>query len=975
MWTPQTALSALLGQSTAGTWTLIVSNFGDAAATLNSWSLTLPVATPDSGLGDPVADRTSLAFRIFNIDAGNSVSQDQWTAVGPASENNGADSGPVAAIAVDPSDASGNTVYVAGATGGIWKTTNFLTTSASGPSYIPLTNLGPEGSLNISSLAVFGQNNNPDQSVIFALTGNPNTTNAPGDIGTTAANTVPVNSGGIGLLRSLDGGQTWEVLDSTNNLFPSTDGNPNDGLPFLMSSSSRDHIFDGLVGYQVVVDPTPLPGGGIAVYAAFSGPAGDPAAGVWQSLDGGADWTQMQAGNATSVVLEPGSTNANGNLETLFAGIQGQGVFYTTSATARGNTLFSANGGPGNFTRQDDSTFPNSPIPILNTVSPSQGQGRIALAVPALTASPLLNSVYGQWIYAAVANPPTPAGNGNLFGLYVSKDDGNDWTQIQLPGFVQGNFIYDVGTDNSADPSFVPFLPHASTDLALTVDPNNPEVIYLGVDGTLLRIDITKMSDADSLVAQNYSDPSGAVPTTNAPVTLLNVKNPYGILDITNPLLPIESGQAYNNEGPNYYNLLRDPNAPFEPAATTQQLENVTSFANTGFGVLWGEIGNVTDTEGVDVLGGGTSVADSIDMHQILAIRDPLTGQTRLVVGNDNGVFTGVTVASTSSDEFQLQANVGETALVTGSRNGDLQLAQMTDSAAQPSELAASISDALFYGDSRENGFPVSTASILQTGNLNWSWLNASSPPSYEGDGSAVATDLSGTGQSYAFDWPEDINQTTPAFSPNDFFQVTGPQSGGAVSRSGPGVLTIPSDNLLSTPTFGEWAGFGGSRFAVNPIDPTGIVVSSETGVLFRTTASALANTGQVWTVIEQTGANAAGFRAGTLDGGSYFGALAFGAPTPGNGSPDPVGDNFIYAGDQAGNIFVTFNGGTTWSPAMPGLDGSPVEQIEPDPNPGTHDAFAVTQDGVYYIANSQAAGATWVNITNTGGCRPGCSP
>ena len=41
--------------------------------------------------------------------------------------NNGY-AGQVSAIAVDPSDPSGNTVYVAGASGGVWKTTNFLTT-------------------------------------------------------------------------------------------------------------------------------------------------------------------------------------------------------------------------------------------------------------------------------------------------------------------------------------------------------------------------------------------------------------------------------------------------------------------------------------------------------------------------------------------------------------------------------------------------------------------------------------------------------------------------------------------------------------------------------------------------------------------------------------------------------------------------------------------------------------------------------
>ena len=51
--------------------------------------------------------------------------------------------GRIGGLAVDPSDPSGNTVYVGGASGGVWKTTNFLTTDPNGPTYIPLTDFGP----------------------------------------------------------------------------------------------------------------------------------------------------------------------------------------------------------------------------------------------------------------------------------------------------------------------------------------------------------------------------------------------------------------------------------------------------------------------------------------------------------------------------------------------------------------------------------------------------------------------------------------------------------------------------------------------------------------------------------------------------------------------------------------------------------------------------------------------------------------
>lgn len=72
-----------------------------------------------------------------------------------------------------------------------------------------------------------------------------------------------------------------------------------------------------------------------------------------------------------------------------------------------------------------------------------------------------------------------------------------------------------------------------------------------------------------------------------------------------------------------------------------------------------------------------------------MAIRDPLTGETRLLIGDDNGVFTGTARSST-----QLQDNIGASQEVIGSRNGNLQLADMADSAAQPSSLAANIAGA-----------------------------------------------------------------------------------------------------------------------------------------------------------------------------------------------------------------------------------------------------------------------------------------
>src|SRR5262249_7468150 len=137
-----------------------------------------------------------------------------------------------------------------------------------------------------------------------------------------------------------------------------------------------------------------------------------------------------------------------------------------------------------------------------------------------------------------------------------------------------------------------------------------------------------------------------------------------------------------------------------------------------------------------------------------------------------------------------------------------------------------------------------------------------------------------------------------------------------------------------------------------NPIDPTAIVMSSQAGRIFRTSGPTL-GTGIQWFDIGDPG---------DLDS-SYAPAVAFGAPASANA---PLSD-FIYAGTTKGHIFVTFTGGgagTKWTDISAGLDGSSVMWIVTNPNRGSKEAYAVTQKGVYWMADSSATDATWVNIT-----------
>ena len=237
-----------------------------------------PQTTTDTGLGEPVADQSTASFRIFTMDPTNPLSSNTWTAVGPASNNGQGNSGRVSAIAVDPSDPSGNTVYVAGASGGVWKTTDFLTTNPLGPTYTLLTGDSEGNALNIGSIAVYARNNDPGQSIIIAGTGEGNTAQ-PGVQGSSTVDT----SAGVGFLISYDGGKTWTLDDSLVNY----DSSGNE-LP----ESKRDHTFVGTSHVQGHRRPEPR---AQRQHHHLRGPrrrrVGPGGGGLYRSIDSGHTWT------------------------------------------------------------------------------------------------------------------------------------------------------------------------------------------------------------------------------------------------------------------------------------------------------------------------------------------------------------------------------------------------------------------------------------------------------------------------------------------------------------------------------------------------------------------------------------------------------------------------------------------------------------------------------------------------------------
>src|SRR5437762_337705 len=206
--------------------------------------------------GIPVGalEKASAQAAALTLATGRSRSQlptTPWQFVGPTNIG-----GRVVDIAVDP--VAADTIYVAAATGGVWKSTD---RGAQFTSIWPAANPQSMGALVITPNGTF-----------FAGTGEAN----PGG--------GSITYGGGGIFRSVDGGVTWQRVGLANS---------------------------GAIG-RLVIDPTNPQ----RVFAAVTGRLYNPGGqrGVYESADGGSTWRRVLAGDnsttgAVDLAIDP--TNPN----------------------------------------------------------------------------------------------------------------------------------------------------------------------------------------------------------------------------------------------------------------------------------------------------------------------------------------------------------------------------------------------------------------------------------------------------------------------------------------------------------------------------------------------------------------------------------------------------------------------------------------------------------------------------------------
>jgi hypothetical protein len=220
-----------------------------------------------------------------------------WAPVGPAqiaTAAHGDVTGRVTSIAIDPADATGNTVYIGTTGGGVWKSVNAAGSAAS-VSFTPLTDTLPVFSANAGTSAV------PSLSigalaiangVLLAGTGDPNDASD--------------SYYGGGLLRSVDGGSTWTLIQGSQDGL--TGNHSFVGLSFagFASSSSVPSLIVAAVSQAVEGSLVNAPNASASVM------------GLYSSNDAGQTWQMatVMDGSQTVQTPEPSGLNRGGNAAT-----------------------------------------------------------------------------------------------------------------------------------------------------------------------------------------------------------------------------------------------------------------------------------------------------------------------------------------------------------------------------------------------------------------------------------------------------------------------------------------------------------------------------------------------------------------------------------------------------------------------------------------------------------------------------------
>lgn len=388
---------------------------------------------PPRAFGEAVAyKKASMPVEDFAGARGGSG----WTSIGP--DNVG---GRVLSIAVDP--AATNRVWAGMAAGGLW----LSTTGGVGADAWDLIDTGFP-TVSVSGIAIDDTNSNN----MWIATGEIGRYGR-GQVGTPGAR----SSYGLGVLRSTDGGATWSTtgldwtfdqnraiqalkMDPVNSQIlwaASTEGvykTTNGGTSWTLSNAI-------LMAMDLVVDPA----NGQTVFASHGqlGTPADPQAGIYRTTNGGTSWTKLAGGlpttnfGRTSLAIAPSAAGPS----VVFAGV-------SDSVSRQVVGLYRSVNTGTTWTLQSSENWASAQAWYDNVIA--------------------VNPLNVNRVYAAGLD------------FYVSTNGGPNLAQ-QTFWFLGFDFVVPPGGPEGPS-DYV----HADSH-AITFDPLNPAIIYVGCDGGVFK--------------------------------------------------------------------------------------------------------------------------------------------------------------------------------------------------------------------------------------------------------------------------------------------------------------------------------------------------------------------------------------------------------------------------------------------------------------------------------------------------------
>ena len=335
-----------------------------AGTAMSSYSATLATSTTATTASSGYGGWVALGPNPINSNATGSLND----------QNYGPVTGRATSVVVDPGDPTGNTVYLGGAFGGLWKSTNAAATDPSTVTWTPL--IDQQATLAVGSVALQPSSSGPSQVIL---------------VGTGEADFSIDSYYGLGILRSADGGNTWNLITSDNN------GHSFSGVAFAKIAFSTDNP-------SLVVAAA----GGAGNDEGASFVNGSNAPGLYTSSDGGLTWALTQSGiaqgiGATSVIYDSASHK-------FFAFMQFQGYY----ASRDGLTWTQLAAQPGSALHNCPSG--NSSVPICYVF-----RGEMATV-------PGREELYAWYVTI------DQQGNIGDGGIYKTTNAGASWQQVNDSG-------------------------------------------------------------------------------------------------------------------------------------------------------------------------------------------------------------------------------------------------------------------------------------------------------------------------------------------------------------------------------------------------------------------------------------------------------------------------------------------------------------------------------------------------------------